>query len=373
MRCMISVGYWNQFKSDDFCLARQMCISPVDMKEGEVIFPQILKVRTMFHDVKERLCHAVGYRNDGFLGAEACPEAIILGSVVRILAFDCGPRDLDEYGFDHLSFNGALAAFSFACTFVIPWGDSAPGGECFDGIKCLKTGPHFGNNCPCRHFSYSGNRRHPFNDIVTWCHESPEALIYKCNLFVESIDGSEQRFQGIALVIPEEPFNCIIEFEGLFLPVSFTRQLAPQALLHVGERNGLLAEQQTDKILASGSEDVAQHGTNFNVRHFKQLVDAPFEVAHRIDEHSAYAAPVAPLSHLLFGDEATPYESVSEKSCKPFAVGHVSLSTRQMLGMAGIDENYPNRSFQNIEDRPPVDSGYSRWRLPGSRYGEATL
>jgi hypothetical protein len=48
---------------------------------------------------------------------------------------------------------------------------------------------------------------------------------------------------------------------------------------------------------------------------------------------------------------------VSQKSGKPFAVGHVGLSTGQMLGVAGIDENYPNRSFQDIEDRAPVDSG----------------
>ena len=79
------------------------------------------------------------------------------------------------------------------------------------------------------------------------------------NLFLENIDSSEQRLQGVALVIPEEAFNCIVEFKGLFLSVFFTSQLASQALLHIGESDGLLAKQQMDKILTSGSEDVAQH------------------------------------------------------------------------------------------------------------------
>ena len=70
---------------------------------------------------------------------------------------------------------------------------------------------------------------------------------------------SEQRLQSVALVIPEEAFNCIVEFKGLFLSVFFTSQLASQALLHIGESDGLLAKQQMDKILTSGSEDVAQH------------------------------------------------------------------------------------------------------------------
>ena len=78
--------------------------------------------------------------------------------------------------------------------------------------------------------------------------------------FLENIDSSEQRLQGVALkVIPEEAFNCIVEFKGLFLSVFFTSQLASQALLHIGESDGLLAKQQMDKILTSGSEDVAQH------------------------------------------------------------------------------------------------------------------
>jgi hypothetical protein len=135
--------------------------------------------------------------------------------------------------------------------------------------------------------------------------------------------------------------------------------LAQMPLGQVGEDLGVVgARDEGDEHGPSrDAQDVRGDRGQLDARILEHLVEALSLAGSLFDHGAPIAGELFDVSDLGGRDETRPDQSVLGQLADPLGVADVGLATRHVAHVAGVQEPAVELSFENVEDRLPIDPG----------------